>query len=472
MTKQNQRFIKKVFFFAIIVSTALFFFGCAKKGIEGLPPASFEAEHEFISANNSELTPVYINYRYEQLTEKQKEIYVNIYNAVEEMYTGDLLLAKGAVKEDITAAVSAYYADNPQHFWVAESMENCWTATNNIGITLKKIGNAFSGIFGSTGNADFTDYTDAYGRFTYTFDSAEKRDEARNILKSVITEVISGINPSDDIVQREIYLHDWLCDNCKYDDEAFEEFVKTGSVGSHKNCHTAYGAIVEKTATCAGYARAMQLLLSEAGIENRFITGTRNDSSVGAAVAHAWNIVFIDGVPYHLDATGDDKDEWGVADGAYVEVKDDGKTYYNTGNRTEHRYFNITDEQISLDHYNFVPQLAISGQENYFTVKQLNFEDTTASIKQGLTSELINLHKTGKYYIELYAGANLQDQQQYLKVLVNGEDGMMYQCLKEANAMLGERYFRDDLVYYGMDEQSGIISIYTVPMETVAQKTE
>ena len=49
------------------------------------------------------------------------------------------------------------------------------------------------------------------------------------------------------------------------------------------------------TAACYGYTNAVRYLLNRAGVEN-YIAGA-------SMPGHEWNIVVIDGVQYHMDAT-------------------------------------------------------------------------------------------------------------------------------------------------------------------------
>lgn len=56
---------------------------------------------------------------------------------------------------------------------------------------------------------------------------------------------------------------------------------------------------------CDDYAAAVSVLLTGAGIENRYIPGLAYDGT-GRLVDHAWNLVKIDNQWYHLDATFED----------------------------------------------------------------------------------------------------------------------------------------------------------------------
>ena len=118
----------------------------------------------------------------------------------------------------------------------------------------------------------------------------------------------------------ELALHDQLIRKCAYADD-FTQAEKS----------TAYGALVEGSASCEGYARAMLLLLDLQGIDCCIVTGDATGSS-GETVGHAWNQVRIDGDWYHLDATWNDP------------VTDDGSHV------TSHAYFNLTDAEMARTH--------------------------------------------------------------------------------------------------------------------------
>ena len=88
-------------------------------------------------------------------------------------------------------------------------------------------------------------------------------------------------------------IYDYLCKNVRYDK------VHRKNPYYHKRS-TAYGALVQKTATCQGYCTAMYRLLQEEKIPCRIVTGTAGDEAL-----HAWLIVELDGLWYLLDPTWD-----------------------------------------------------------------------------------------------------------------------------------------------------------------------
>ena len=139
--------------------------------------------------------------------------------------------------------------------------------------------------------------------------------EAKAAFETAATGMLEGIDGGMPEAERERLLHDRLVQAVSYD---------TGL--DKPNIYNAYGAIVDRVAVCEGYARAMQYLLYQAGIQCLMATG----SSKGET--HAWNVVRIDGAYYHLDPTWDDPV---------------GQTGFDF---ISYAYFNLTDEEIRRDH--------------------------------------------------------------------------------------------------------------------------
>jgi len=154
---------------------------------------------------------------------------------------------------------------------------------------------------------------------------------------------------------RELALHDQLVRLCSYAED-FTQAEKS----------TAYGALVEGSASCEGYARAMQLLLDLQGIDCCIVTGDATNAA-GESVGHAWNQVRIDGEWYHLDATWDDP------------VTDDG------GHVTSHAYFNLPDGEIGLTHeLKEENNLCTATGANYFVRKGLEFSSLSRAAEDAL----------------------------------------------------------------------------------------
>lgn len=87
--------------------------------------------------------------------------------------------------------------------------------------------------------------------------------------------------------EKALLIHDRLALVCQYDNELV-----------HENKFDIYGALVGGYAVCEGYTKAYTYLLDKVGI--------KSEMCVSDKMMHSWNIVYIDGVPYHVDVTWDD----------------------------------------------------------------------------------------------------------------------------------------------------------------------
>ena len=88
-------------------------------------------------------------------------------------------------------------------------------------------------------------------------------------------------------------VYDYICQNITYDYANLEDTT-------YLLKHSAYAALVNKTAVCQGYATLLYRLMLELGIDCRVIAG-----ELATGGAHGWNIVKLGNVYYNLDATID-----------------------------------------------------------------------------------------------------------------------------------------------------------------------
>lgn len=124
-----------------------------------------------------------------------------------------------------------------------------------------------------------------------TREESEARYEA---FYAAADRLLDGIRGNDALSETEkaLLLHDRLAVCVAYDTEhLYQNNIPHDS-------HSAYGAMVLGTAVCQGYSAAYLYLLREAGVEAEVCTSD--------AIRHQWNIVYIGGVPYHVDVTWDD----------------------------------------------------------------------------------------------------------------------------------------------------------------------
>lgn len=105
--------------------------------------------------------------------------------------------------------------------------------------------------------------------------------------------------------------YELVCEKARYDHHAADiddEYVFDSA--------SSYGALVDGITVCAGYAKAINLLCSAAGMECLYVEGDTKNAR------HAWNMVKINSNWYHLDATWDDNEGLNP-DFTYFLVSDD-----------------------------------------------------------------------------------------------------------------------------------------------------
>lgn len=117
-------------------------------------------------------------------------------------------------------------------------------------------------------------------------------------------EVISKIiKPDMTDYKKTKIIHDYVVNHTQYDVDAAEQFLR--GEDSDANAFMAYGVLINQKGVCQGYAEAMHILLSLAGVQSDLVIGDAMDAE-GTYISHMWNMVLIDNEYYMLDATWDD----------------------------------------------------------------------------------------------------------------------------------------------------------------------
>ena len=264
--------------------------------------------------------------------------YDSIVKAAEAM-SGPITFDKPIAKDQLQTVFHCYINDYPEHFWVDHTYTYSHNGTQAKGISLE-----------------------------YTMSATQKASAQKEFNKAV-DKLLEGLDGSMNQFDMEKILHDRLVLAITYKD------------GSH--AHDAYGAIVEHTAVCDGYARAFQLLCRKAGIRAIIAEGESSDPVSGKNVGHAWNVVQVNGKFYHVDVTWDDAGE----------PDDEHGIHY--------AWFNVTSKQLTEDHilsdsgYD-VPDCD-SDKDNYFIKTGKWLKDLTVD---GVL-DLLEDHG-GEYHAHIY----------------------------------------------------------------------
>ena len=130
---------------------------------------------------------------------------------------------------------------------------------------------------------------------------------AKQTYEQQVQDILGSIPASASTQEAKVkYIHDHLARRIEY--------VKGD------NDQNSYSAIVERKSVCAGYAKSFQDLLNRLGIRCWYITGY-------SGLPHAWNVLWLNGECVYTDVTWADQ------------------THY-----IRYGYYNISREQMSLDH--------------------------------------------------------------------------------------------------------------------------
>ena len=181
--------------------------------------------------------------------------------------------------------------------------------------------------------------------------------------------------------EKELKIHDWLCQNIDYDEKGHDP----KDVAKFIVSHNIIGVFAHHKAQCEGIAKAAKVLLNAVDIRCILATGTAVGN--GQNGPHAWNIVNIDNKPYQMDIT------WDIG-------SNQGKAANNVaGGRVYYDYFNITDAEISRNH-TMERQLPVcdSTDMNYFKLNNISFKSKTQVIRyiqKGLS------HGQDEFYFKL-----------------------------------------------------------------------
>ena len=145
-------------------------------------------------------------------------------------------------------------------------------------------------------NVEFGNFTmsgqkvGATATFTMTYHTDAAQEAA---LDTAVEQLLSQLNVSGkDSYTKLKAIYDYITANITYDYDNLQN-------NSYKLKHTAYAALINKTAVCQGYAVLLYRLALALGVDCRMIPG--NSEGQG----HVWNIAKLDGKYYNLDSTWD-----------------------------------------------------------------------------------------------------------------------------------------------------------------------
>lgn len=252
-------------------------------------------------------------YQYNILSETDKTIYSRIVDAInntENMIDIRDLNFSVSDTDKISQIISQVIADHPHWFWVTRYKTFLYTPKDS----------QLTHIILLYTDGTVVDTLDSNYQITTKADRAVIANRISKFNEK-INSILQTISPSLSALEKEKLIHDYIADNVKYDHSATGITPTFGAV--MPSAYDSYGAVCEGLAVCEGYSKMFQYLCYLVGINSTQVMGT----ALGGG--HMWNTVELDGNWYQIDTT------WGDADLTINQV---------------YSYFNLTTEQISLDH--------------------------------------------------------------------------------------------------------------------------
>ena len=199
---------------------------------------------------------------------------------------------------DSPYAISAYSESEVEEY-LYEQMRARRTQISvaEFGIPVTDIGNVVVGVLNENPDLYFVKKGFRYSSMQSVvamimIEYEEGLDDAK--WRSGANAALASVRPGMSDLEKIITLHDYLAVNCEYD----KENLDLGADKVPNKSHSTYGVFADGTAVCDGYALAYKYLLNQQGIECYMVTST--------AMAHAWNMVVLDGEYYQEDVTWDD----------------------------------------------------------------------------------------------------------------------------------------------------------------------
>lgn len=264
-------------------------------------------------------------------------------------------------------------------------------------------------------------------------------------LETRVDTILKNIPANLTEYERELYIHNWLIDNCEYDSDAVYLKNKWASFN-------VYGAIVVGQAVCEGYSRAMQLLLNHVGIYCRLISGEARNGP------HMWNLVYINKAWYHLDAT------W-----------NDSKQFRRYG------YFNVSNDIIQIDHeiypdfslftgeeicgtdvkravkYNINVPECFSKDANYFNVESIKITSLGRDTDSKIINDIYTKIMDGERSISFQISESINYKNTILKMFTQSPYKFLFYVESVNNMLDNKKIDQSNIMYSEIESQRAVV---------------
>ncbi len=266
---------------------------------------------------------------FSQLNEEEKAAYLRIINELDNINSEFYLTGNNVTEEEFNKIFNFILKDHPEYFYV----NNYQYYKNNDDIVESVIVN-------------------------YTSDPETisiQQSEVENWKNAILSQITPDMSNYD--IAR--FLHDYIISTTDYDLNAV-------------NNQNLLSVVENQRSVCAGYSKAYQYLLNQAGIFATYVSGNAN---VGP---HAWNLIQIDGEYGWVDVTWDDPSFIGNE---------------QPDNFLSHQYFGLSSDEIrqtrSFDQtYEVISEVA-PPSFNYYLKEGLYFDLNNSNAYNQFRQKLI-----------------------------------------------------------------------------------
>lgn len=231
-------------------------------------------------------------YYYNQLNDNAKLIYASIENNLNNMKTGTYKIKLANEVANVLKYDNGEEMLNKdfQSAWDALSLDRMdifFIDVSKISLNIKKTTHL--------NNVTYSLAIVSEDETGYLKDGLTSEIDVNSILNQIKDNRDSIIrNVTGDKYSKVLQVHDWIIENLEYSLDI-----------QNANTYNLYGALINKSAVCEGYAEAFKYILDELGIPCILVSGTATNSE-GITENHAWNYVQIDEKWYAVDTTWDD----------------------------------------------------------------------------------------------------------------------------------------------------------------------
>lgn len=311
MFKKILGIILDIIFIVLIIGIIYYFFILKKDNtmIENVQLQSFSPNYEDTVSNSQALTNLNVinentnnsstnsistnnKYYYNQLGYNAKLIYTALENNIDNLKKdnfkinfstkfNDLLNkqnGKSVLDKSFQAALDAFFYDHPELFYIDLTKITLYTKYTTIGSKT-----TYTVSLAPQNNKNY---------LSDSFSSESQVDNAINQIEQMRNSIVSRVNGNN--YNKALIVHDTLVDMLEYDQN-----------DSNSNTHNIYGAFVNRSVVCEGYAKSFKYIMDSLNIPCILVGGVATNNT-STTESHMWNYIQLDGNWYGVDVTWDD----------------------------------------------------------------------------------------------------------------------------------------------------------------------